>query len=389
MHKIYFQVWKNNYKYILILLLTAIVCVSAIFEYQACRRAEIGMFGNVEYQYILSACSADQVKEFKQQSFTEDITSFSAASEVVVKKGNKSVEEVGLLVTDTDKDTIDYTCFSKARCVKRAEKINWDDSIFIDYSLAKKLKAGIGDVITFSIDGKNDIEYKVAGIYEATTYADKYMAIVMNRGEVRNTLQKEGYDSLSGAFYTVKSREQFEEYLKKHPYYPEQYIQDMMEGKNEAEKDKIKEEYLKIDWSNKILTLKANTKDVIISGIFSYKAALGLSAALFTLLFLMMIRCTIILTDSTTSGFGTVRLLGYGKNKIVSVMITGLAVVLILILLISTAVGAAVVSNGLFGGVYVARNIISYTVKIYTIMVMLCAVVFLIRYLKESKRNEF
>ena len=383
---IYKELWKNHIRYGLIALLTVILCITILFEFQSARRSEIGLYENVQYQYILNACSYDQVDQFKKQAFTKNITSWKAYSSMVLCCGNKNIEDVCVFIVDPSEDNLAYTFFSEERCLKH--KQGTVNGICIDYTLARELHAGIGDRILFDLEDTKNLEYEVIGIYEDTVYAGKYTAMLMYDGAVKDAIDSTGETPwLSGAFYTTSDENAFNQYLHKNPYYPEQYFLDQTADKTASEQAMWFEEMKEKDWSSMITDVSVAAEEYNSTGLFSSYLTYGLSFAAMLCILIIMIRNMLILADETISRFQIPNLLGYSNIKCNAYMLGLIFIIYGSFMLLGDMIAALIVNRGPFGGLYVTGELKIITLIVQIAILLISMLLFILKC--KRSRNEY
>lgn len=270
--KLLFKNFLKNIRFFLIVLVATFFSSSLLYLILGARMIEIGMYEKTKFDYVISACSYEQISEMKKESCFGKILPWKSLSDSELSRKNMTIGEVGLIILENQNisfdEALEMTFYSRERNVERG--IVNEKSVFIDRDIQEKLKLNIGDELLVSISENDKIKLEVGGVFENTSYSDKYTCMIFYTESVRQIFEKTyGTDWLSGAYILGTNKKEIEEYFIKNPYYPGQYFIDMGKDKNRAERIELNKVLKHKDWSKLVDDRIKNVDDYSENGTYN------------------------------------------------------------------------------------------------------------------------
>ncbi len=316
--KLLFKNFLNNIKFFIIILIATFFSCSLLYLLLGAREIEIGMYEKSKFDYIISACSYEQVGEMKKESCFEKILPWKSLSGSELSKGNKRIDEVGLIILENQDMSFDealqMTFFSHKREIERGSVC--ENSIFIDRAVQEKLELNLGDELLVSISENDKISFIVGGIFENTSYSDKYTCMIFFTESIKKAFENTyGIDWLSGAYILGSSKEAVREYFNKKPYYPEQYFIDMTKDKNKAERNEFEKAIKQKDWSKLVEDRVKKVSNYSQNGTYKNAVIIMSSVVSVFVLILSMVLFVFRYIKSIQSTYNILLILGENKSK--------------------------------------------------------------------------
>ncbi|WP_302626879.1 hypothetical protein [uncultured Eubacterium sp.] len=254
----------------------------------------------------------------KKESCFEKILPWKSLSGSELSKGNKRIDEVGLIILENQDMSFDealqMTFFSHKREIERGSVC--ENSIFIDRAVQEKLELNLGDELLVSISENDKISFIVGGIFENTSYSDKYTCMIFFTESIKKAFENTyGIDWLSGAYILGSSKEAVREYFNKKPYYPEQYFIDMTKDKNKAERNEFEKAIKQKDWSKLVEDRVKKVSNYSQNGTYKNAVIIMSSVVSVFVLILSMVLFVFRYIKSIQSTYNILLILGENKSK--------------------------------------------------------------------------
>lgn len=189
------------------LILSVVVALAASFLFvypsilqQADNYNAQSIYKNTDIDFIVPEPSFEQVKELPGTNGIDKIFPFFMTKTEVQVNGKSRTTTV--LLSD-DYNNIDVTMYNQMRLIEKADS-DFDNAVLADWQFCQDTSAGIGDTVSFPIDGSNT-EFRIGGIYESNSIYDGGAILAIISNEQMEAIAKQSKNNGYSGMYVVAS----------------------------------------------------------------------------------------------------------------------------------------------------------------------------------------